>query len=137
MRRLAPTLLCSAALGLGLTACGSDTPSGGAPAGASAKAADGSALAIKVFQFTPQELTVTAGTKVTVSNDDEILHTWTSGARTDAQSGAPKDTPDGMFDVKLDGKGSTGEFTFQKAGTYTYYCAIHPGDGMTGTVVVD
>ncbi len=141
MRKLVPTLICSAVLAVGLGACGNGSPeSGGAQTGASATAAKpaagASALTIKVFQFTPQTLTVKAGTKVTVTNDDAILHTWTSGTRTGAQSGAPKDTPDGMFDVKLDGKGSKGSFTFDKPGTYTYYCSIHPGNGMTGTVVV-
>ncbi len=142
MRKLVPSLICSAALAAGLAACGNDpSTSAGARPGASAPAAatpagGATALEIKVFQFTPQTLTVTAGTKVTVTNRDAILHTWTSGTRSGAQSGAPKDTPDGTFDVKLDGTGSTGSFTFDAPGRYAYYCSIHPGNGMTGTIVV-
>lgn len=144
MSKFALALACSAVMALGLAACGSDdSTSTGATDGASATqttpeaAGDGKTLTIKVFRFEPQELTVQAGTKVTVSNQDEILHTWTSGTRTDAQSGAPKDTPDGTFDVTLDGKGSDGSFTFDEPGRYEYYCSIHPGNGMTGTVVVE
>lgn len=132
---VACTLVAAAFAGT-LTACGDDSSSS-SPASApgrqagSTTAAAGGTVAIKTFQFTPHELVVEAGTTVTFENDDAILHTVTSGTR----KGENTDTPDGRFDIELKDAGTTGSFTFAKAGTYTYYCRIHPGAGMTGEVV--
>lgn len=137
---LALALAACAVLAFGLAACGGDetSASGGAGAAATQTApAGGATIEINAFQFEPKTLTVDAGTEVTVVNNDEILHTWTSGTRENPSSGSPDDTPDGMFDVKLDGRGSDTAFTFDAPGTYAYFCAIHPGTGMTGEVVVE
>jgi plastocyanin len=86
-------------------------------------------MTIKTFIFRPHTLTVAAGTTVRFVNDDAILHTVTSGTRTQTTT-----HPDGRFDARLDGKGSTYSHTFSRPGTYPLYCSIHPG--MTATVVV-
>lgn len=93
-------------------------------------------VTIKTFAFSPDPLTVKAGTKVTWTNDDQILHTVTSGDRTyDAQGMTKGITPSGLFDLKLPEQGSTGTFTFTEPGTYPYLCTIHPG--MDAQVVVN
>ncbi len=77
-------------------------------------------MAIRSFAFGPQAITVRAGTKVTWVNEDVEPHTVVGDGRT-FQSEA-LDTGDG-FPV-----------TFDKAGTYGYFCSLHPH--MTGSVTV-
>jgi plastocyanin len=74
------------------------------------------------FSFTPVTLTVTAGTTVTWTNRDDIPHTVVSAD--DAKT----------FKSKVMDTDEKFSFTFTKAGTYTYFCSVHPK--MTGTVVV-
>jgi amicyanin len=74
------------------------------------------------FSFTPVTLTVTAGSTVTWTNRDDIPHTVVSADDPKAFKSKVMDT-----DEKF-------SFTFTKAGTYTYFCSVHPK--MTGTVVV-
>jgi len=70
--------------------------------------------------FGPATLTVTAGTTVVFINSDDDAHTVTSTT--------------GLFDSKgLDTKG-TWRYTFDKPGTYHYFCELHPF--MKGTIVV-
>lgn len=109
-------------------------------AGSSGSEDSGSAteVTLQTFRFEPGEIEIDAGTTVTWTNNDDILHTVTSGIG--QKQGVPgvsknKDAkPDGMFDQEMDGVGATFEFTFEEAGTFEYFCAIHPG--MTGTVIV-
>jgi putative membrane protein len=82
-------------------------------------------VVIKNMQFSPATLTVKAGTKVTWVNQDAVAHTVTSGLR-----GAP----DGKFDAKLEDSGKQWSFTFNKVGTYNYYCKPH--QNMNAKVVV-
>jgi plastocyanin len=82
-------------------------------------------VAIRVFQFQPGVLEVPAGTRVTWTNHDDITHTVTSGA---------PGTPDGRFDVRLDGKGVSGGAVLSDRRAYPYFCARHPS--MRGEVVV-
>jgi plastocyanin len=74
------------------------------------------------FSFAPMTLTVTAGTTVTWTNRDDIPHTVVSA-----------DDPK-TFKSKVMDTDEKFSFTFTKAGTYTYFCSVHPK--MTGTVVV-
>ncbi len=76
--------------------------------------------------YSPYEITMPAGTTVTWSNDDSAAHTVTSGT--------PADGPDGMFDSSLFMSGSTFEFTFDDAGSFDYFCMVHPW--MTGIINV-
>jgi plastocyanin len=80
---------------------------------------------IENFLFAPEALTVPAGTKITFTNEDGAPHTATSGTSPSA---------DGVFDTGTLAKGAHKSVTVSKAGTYTYYCAIHPF--MKGTVTV-
>jgi plastocyanin len=72
------------------------------------------------FSFGPATLTVPVGTTVTWTNRDDIPHTVVS--------------TDGVFKSKVLDTDEKFSFTFSKAGTYPYFCSIHPK--MTGKVVV-
>jgi len=72
------------------------------------------------FVFGPQTISVPVGATVTWTNKDDIPHTSVS--------------TDGVFKSKVLDTDETFSYTFTKAGTYPYYCTIHPK--MTGTVVV-
>ena len=72
------------------------------------------------FSFGPAELTVPVGTTVTWTNRDDIPHTVVN--------------TDKVFKSKVLDTDETFSFTFDKAGTYPYFCSIHPK--MTGKVVV-
>jgi plastocyanin len=74
------------------------------------------------FSFTPATLTVPAGTTVTWTNRDDIPHTVVSADDPKAFKSKVMDT-----DEKF-------SYTFATAGTFTYFCSVHPK--MTGTVVV-
>jgi plastocyanin len=91
----------------------------------SATAADQPAAAnaeVKIdnFSFGPQTVTVPVGATVTWTNHDDIPHTVVS--------------TDGVFKSKVRDTDEKFAYTFTKAGTYPYYCTIHPK--MTGKVVV-
>jgi amicyanin len=79
------------------------------------------AVSIDNFTFTPQTLTVKAGTTVTWINKDDIPHGIASANNAFTKSKA-LDTDDSY------------SFTFTTPGTYQYFCYVHPH--MTGTVVV-
>ena len=79
-------------------------------------------VAVKIdnFVFGPQAITVSVGTTVTWTNSDDIPHTAVS--------------TDGVFKSKVMDTDEKFSYTFTKAGTYSYYCSVHPK--MTGQVVV-
>lgn len=72
------------------------------------------------FSFIPQTITVSVGTTVTWTNRDDIPHTVVS--------------TEGVFKSKVRDTDETFSYTFDKAGTYPYFCSVHPK--MTGKVVV-
>lgn len=83
-------------------------------------AAVSSTVVIKDYDFTPTSVTIDEGDTVTWRNDGPTTHTATSD--------------DGTFDTGPLAKGSTGQYRFEKAGTYAYHCTPHPQ--MKATVVV-
>ena len=72
------------------------------------------------FSFGPAELKVAVGTTVTWTNRDDIPHTVVS--------------TDKVFKSKVLDSEERFSFTFNTAGTYPYFCSIHPK--MTGKVIV-
>ena len=84
-----------------------------------ASAAAANAVTIVDFGFNPGAITVKAGTTVTWTNTG-VTHTVTSNS--------------GLFDSGHLGTGDTFTFTFLKAGTYAYHCAIH--SSMKGEITV-
>ena len=68
--------------------------------------------------YIPYEITINVGEEVTWSNDDSAAHTVTGGSAADG--------PSGVFDSSLFMAGTTYSFTFEEAGTYPYFCMVHP-----------
>ena len=76
--------------------------------------------------YIPYEVTVDVGGEVTWTNDDTAAHTVTAGSAADG--------PSGVFDSSLFMAGTSFSFVFEEAGTYPYFCMVHPW--MEGIVVV-
>jgi plastocyanin len=93
-----------------------------AEAQAKPAAATPATMEVKIdnFSFGPTTVTVAVGATVTWTNRDDIPHTVVS--------------TDGVFKSKVMDTDEKFSFTFTKAGTFAYFCSIHPK--MTGTVVV-
>ncbi|NUP18512.1 MAG: cupredoxin family copper-binding protein [Streptomyces sp.] len=94
------------------------------PAAAQAKAADYT-IKITNYKFAQPKLTVKVGQTVKWINEDSAPHTVTT------TSGPAK------FDSGTLNKGDSWSYTFTKAGTYQYYCAVHPDMTASITVVAD
>jgi plastocyanin len=77
-------------------------------------------IKIDNFSFGPGTLTVAVGSTVTWTNRDEMPHTAVS--------------TDGIFKSKVMDTDEKFTYTFERSGTFTYFCSIHPK--MTGKVVV-
>jgi plastocyanin len=73
------------------------------------------------MMFTPSQITVKKGTKVTWTNNDQVAHTVTPDKGTSPAS-APIPP------------GETYSYTFNQVGSFQYHCSIH--SVMHGTVVV-
>ncbi len=133
-RRLArrPIIVAAAAAVavLVLAACGSSASSSTSSAGGTA-GGPAASVTIQNFAFTPQTLTVKAGTTVTWTNSDSAPHTVTSadGISTSANTTS-------LFNGSVN-PGQTFSYTFTKAGTYYYLCTIHRSQaGMHGEIIV-
>ena len=86
-------------------------------------AAQTTGVEIKIdnFVFSPERLTVKAGTTVTWINHDDIPHTVAAKNR--------------AFKSKVMDTEETYSFTFATPGEYSYFCSLHPH--MVGTIVVE
>ncbi|MGE5205177.1 MAG: cupredoxin family copper-binding protein [Chlamydiota bacterium] len=92
------------------------------PAGAKAGENKAQATEVKVdnFTFSPNTLTVPLNSSVTWINRDDIPHVIASN--------------DGLFKSRALDTDQKFSYTFTKAGTYPYYCSVHPT--MVGKIVV-
>jgi amicyanin len=92
--------------------------------GTSAQAGQGNtpakAVEIDNFKFGVVSLEVAVGTTVTWTNRDDVPHTVVSSTK--VFKSPPLDT------------GEAFSYTFKEAGTFEYYCSMHPR--MTGKIVV-
>jgi plastocyanin len=79
-----------------------------------------SEVKIDNFSFSPASLEIKAGTTVTWTNADDIPHTVVSN--------------DKIFKSKVLDTDQKFSFTFDKPGSYPYFCSLHPK--MTAKVVV-
>jgi plastocyanin len=130
---LAPALI---AVSLAFAACGGDSGDDGstdtgAGTGAATESSESSAapsgeaqrsekVDIVEFTYGPDPVTVQTGGKVIWLNRDTAPHTATAD--------------DGSFDTGTIERGKLKSETFKEAGTYPYFCEIHPT--MHGTVEV-
>ena len=99
----------------------------GASGGASVTIASGSSVPSNGKFFVPETVTVSTGTTITWTNGDSTLHTVTSGSAESGNSGTE-------FDSSYLAAGKTFQHQFGTAGTFDYYCTLHPW--MKGKVVV-
>jgi plastocyanin len=127
-RHLAISLVAAAATAAPLAGCGSSGNSNSTQTSAKSSTstqatAGGGAGAVTIdnFKFMPPSLTVSGGTRISISNKDSTAHTFT------ADDGHTFDTGDVN-------PGSSTTVTVSKPGTYKYHCNIHPF--MHGTIVV-
>jgi plastocyanin len=93
------------------------TESEPAPSGEAARAEK---VEIVDFAYEPDPVVIQVGGKVTWLNQDSAPHTATAD--------------DGSFDTGTLEQGKLKSATFKQAGTYTYFCEVHPF--MHGTVEV-
>ena len=77
-------------------------------------------IKIDNFSFVPDVLTIAPGTTVTWVNADDVPHVVRTEDKT--IKSPPLDTDDKF------------SYTFEKPGTYSYFCSLHPK--MVGKVVV-
>jgi plastocyanin len=92
------------------------------PTGARSENAKSSPTEVRVdnFSFGPETLTVPTNSTVTWVNKDDVPHTVASN--------------DGLFRSKALDTDDKYSYTFTKAGTYSYYCSVHPK--MVGKIIV-
>jgi plastocyanin len=69
-------------------------------------------VSIDNFAFAPTDLTVAPGTTVVWTNHDDIPHTVTS--------------TEGVFKSHALDTDDSFSFTFEKVGSYRYFCSLHP-----------
>ena len=77
--------------------------------------------------YIPASATINAGDTVEWTNSDTAAHTVTGGS--------PAEGPSGVFDSSLVLGGASYSFTFEEAGSYDYFCMVHPW--MVGNVQVN
>ena len=90
----------------------------------SAQAATGNVKAVN-FEFQPSSLTIKAG---------DVVHWSFSGETHTVTSGTPG-APDGRFDSGFKDPGGSFQVTFDRPGTFPFFCQIH-SEQMFGTIVV-
>ncbi|MGH7716839.1 MAG: cupredoxin domain-containing protein, partial [Vulcanimicrobiaceae bacterium] len=106
----------------GINTSGKAAPTSNAPVSAAG------AVTIKIdnFTFIPAHVTVRAGERILVHNEDPVDHTLTA---------VPGSNPFGSFDTGDIAQGQTKSITAPtKPGTYQYFCSIH--NYMTGVITV-
>jgi plastocyanin len=81
----------------------------------------GSTINVDNFSFSPATVTVSAGTTVTWTNHDDIPHNIVE--------------KDQKFKSKALDTDDSFTHTFTEAGTYEYFCGLHPK--MIGKVIVE
>ncbi len=112
------------AIVLVLTACSSDdngggSTGGGTTTGASGSSGGGTGITISGFAFHPSSLTVSGEATLTVTNEDDVTHTFT--------------LDDGSVDEEI-AAGASVDVTVNISASTGFHCKIHPS--MTGTLEV-
>lgn len=78
-------------------------------------------VTIESFAFSPAKLTIKTGETVAFVNQDRARHTATAD--------------DGSFDTGRLKRNERVEITFDSAGTFSYFCAVHPNMKAQITIV--
>jgi plastocyanin len=120
-------LLLSAACGSSSTGSGTTTKAG--------SAGNGVQLNTALLSFSPETVKVAKGQTVTWVGGDNITHVLVEGTyKVGSDKLRTEQTDDKAFNLRLTKKDQRVSHTYDKPGTFTYYCTIH--HGMNGTVVV-
>jgi plastocyanin len=69
-------------------------------------------IAIENFAYSPGNLEIAVGAKVTWTNRDRAPHSATDSG--------------GAWDTGVLGEGKSATRTFASAGTFEYFCSVHP-----------
>ena len=77
--------------------------------------------------FIPSKVSINAGDTISWTNDDTAVHTTTGGSISTGTTGT--------FDSGLIQSGVMYEYTFDSAGTFDYFCVVHPW--MSGSISVN
>lgn len=87
--------------------------------------------------YDPSKITILVGDTVTWINSDIEGHTVTSGKSSGRFGWMSNDfgTPTGIFDSGIFMPNASWSNTFEQAGTFTYFCVVHPW--MEGAVIVE
>ena len=96
---------------------------------------DATEVAIELVAFQPETVEIETGQTVTWTQNDPGAHTVTSGTVEQDATGSARTSADGTFDSGDLTKGETFSFTFDEAGTYPYFCELHPAT-MRGEIQV-
>ena len=109
---------------------------GGGGNGTSNGTGTGNAIEITASGFSPQTLTVNAGTTVTFTNKDSAAH-WPASAMHPTHAVYPE--TGGCIGSKFDAckelaQGETWSFTFNEKGTWNYHDHVNPS--KFGTIIV-
>lgn len=105
------------------TTDGTSTSNGDTPTSDDNNAVATDEVEIENNAFSPANITVKKGTKVTWTNKDDVMHTATTEGSNPEQ-----------FDSGNLGKNDSFSFTFNTVGTYNYLCTPHPF--MKGTITL-
>ena len=118
-----------------VTACGGS--SGSAKSGATTGAAKpGETVNMTFTVFEKKAYAIKTGQALTFANANPITHEIVEGTYKVGPDGLrTEEKDDGAFNLKIPAtKGFMASHTFDKAGTFTFFCTIHKG--MNATVVV-
>jgi aldose sugar dehydrogenase len=106
----------------------SSSSSSGSPSRSLSGTNDVSIIGIKKDKsFDPNPIEIKAGDSVTWTNDDNEIHTVTSGSSEGPTMGQD-------FDSGILASGKSFTHKFEKTGTFEYFCSFH--ESMIGKVVV-
>lgn len=95
----------------------------------------GATVPMVFTEFKPTDFAIKVGQTLTFENENPITHIIVEGAwKVGSDDLRTSEMDDGTFKLTVNKKGDKGEHTFDKPGTFQFFCTIHKG--MNGTVVV-
>jgi plastocyanin len=86
-------------------------------------------------QIAPGGSLVFSPTSQTINVGDTVHWVWAASGHSTTSGNAC--TASGLWDSGVQSTGFTFDVTFPTAGTFNYFCSVHCGLGMTGTIIVN
>lgn len=131
MKKIWGVFVLIALLSMLVVACGGGggTTGGGGTHG-------GNTVNLDASSFSPASIPIQKGQSVTLSNQSGVLHIIANGSWNSSNVAEPKTEPGApVVSNKTVNNGETYTIgPFDTAGTYHYYCSVHPGMNLTVTV---